>query len=156
MNFFSRLKVAFSNSYFERYVENFLSGADLTPETVGQETALKYSAFFGCNRVLAETFASVAISEYKKLRNGDREVTDDTGLLSILKYAPNDETSRYNFQECQMYQINLGGNFVAERLTEVPVDVVRPGVPFPAYDDQFLYHRFRVSGQPGNQPRRGH
>lgn len=118
MNVFQRARAVFSQTYFDNYVKKWVSGDDM-PDGFGsltQDVALRYSTFFACNRVLAETFASVAINEFKKLKNGDKEKTDDTGLLPILRFAPNDETSRYNFQECMMYQINLGGNFVAERL----------------------------------------
>jgi len=118
MNFFQRVRAVFSKTYFDQYLEDWYQGNDVPNSfsKMSQEQALRYSAFFGCNRVLAETFASVTINEYKKLESGDRETTNDTGLLPVLRVAPNDETSRYNFQECQMYQINLGGNFVAERL----------------------------------------
>jgi len=121
MNIFQRVRAVFSNSYMEQYLKDWYAGNEVPGSfgTLNQETALKYSAFFGCNRVLAETFASVPISEYKKdLKTGDREATNDTGLYPILHFAPNDETSRFNFQECMMYQINLGGNFVAERLMD--------------------------------------
>lgn len=118
MNFFKRLKAVFSKTAFEQYLSDWASGNELKSPfgAISQETALRYSAFFGCLRVLAETFASVPIKEYKKLDNGDREETNDTGLYPVLRFSPNDETSRYNFQECQMYQLNLGGNFLAERL----------------------------------------
>jgi len=122
MKFFQRIRAVFSNSYFEEYVKQWVGGGDMPPDTYGQisqDLALKYSAFFACNRVLAETFASVSIHEYKRdTATGDREATDETGLFPILHTAPNDETSAYNFQECQMYQTNLGGNFVAERLVD--------------------------------------
>ena len=122
MKFFQRIRAVFSNSYFEEYVKQWVGGGDMPPDTYGQisqDLALKYSAFFACNRVLAETFASVSIHEYKRdTATGDREATDETGLFPILHTAPNDETSAYNFQECQMYQTNLGGNFVAERLMD--------------------------------------
>jgi len=119
MKVWQRVKAVFSNSYMEQYLEDWAKGNDVPNSfgTLTQETALKYSAFFACNRVLAETFASVPINEYKKdMKTGDRQATDDTGLYPILAFAPNDETSRFNFQESMMYQINLGGNFVAERL----------------------------------------
>ena len=121
MNVFQRIRAVFSSSYMEQYMKDWFAGNDVPNSfgTISQDLALKYSAFFGCNRVLAETFASVGIHEYKKdLATGDREPTDDTGLYPILNFAPNDETSRFNFQECMMYQINLGGNFVAERLMD--------------------------------------
>lgn len=119
MNFFKRIPILFSKTKFEQYISDFLTGNDVGSPYGGmtQEQALKYSAFFACNRVLAETFASVPIHEYKKIDNkGNREKTNDTGLYPILHFAPNNETSRYNFQECLMYQLNLGGNFVAERI----------------------------------------
>jgi len=120
LNIFQRARAIFSKTYFEQYLESWAQGDDTVNPmaSMDQETALRYSAFFGCNRVLAETFASVAIHEYKKLENGDREKTNDTGLYPILHDMPNDETSRYNFQECMMYQINLGGSFVAQRVVE--------------------------------------
>lgn len=120
MNFFKRVHAMLSKTAFEKYVEAWYSGADLdivNSGRVSKETALRYSAFFACNRVLAETFASVSIHEYKRdKKTGDREKTDDTGLFPILHFTPNDETSRFSFQECLMYQVNMGGNFVAERL----------------------------------------
>jgi len=120
MGFFQRLKAVFSQTAFEQYVAAWVGGEDLADATgaIGKERALRYSAFWACNRVLAETFASVSAHEYKRQKNGDREQTDDTGLYPILHDAPNDETSRFNFQECLMYQLNLGGNFVAERLMD--------------------------------------
>lgn len=101
-------------------MESWLSGDDVpnSISSIQRDTALKYSAFWACCRVLAETYASVGINEYRKKDNGDRERTDDTGLYGILHDSPNDETNAYSFQECLMYQINLGGNFVAERMVE--------------------------------------
>jgi HK97 family phage portal protein len=118
VNVLQRAKAVISKTYFDKYVSDFLSGNDLpgSPGSITQDMALRYSAFFGCARVLAETFASVSINEFKKLEDGDREKTDDTGLLDILKFVPNDEMSAYNFHEAFMYQLNFGGNFVAERL----------------------------------------
>ncbi len=120
MNLWQRARAVFSQTYFESYVKDWFSGNDM-PDNFGSLTtaaALRYSVFWACNRVLAETFASVSIREYKKLENGDREQTNDTGLWPILSVSPNDETSRFNFQESMMYQINLGGNFVGERLMD--------------------------------------
>lgn len=120
MNIFQRARALVSEKYFNSYIEEWLKGGNLPEDMrgVSKETALKYSAFWACCRVLAETYASVGIKEYRKLSNGDREVTNDTGLYPILHEAPNDETNAYSFQECLMYQVNLGGNFVAQRLMD--------------------------------------
>jgi HK97 family phage portal protein len=151
MHFFKRLKIAFSKTAFDQYIEDWYAGNDI-PDSFGQlpeDMALRYSVFWGCCRVLAETFASVAINEYKKLENGDREVTNDTGLYPILHYAPNDETSRFNFQECMSYQVNLGGNFVAERIMEGRRLAGLSQIPWQNYDiyrdreDRKLKYRVR-------------
>jgi len=155
LKFFQRVKAVFSQTYFEKYVQDWLQGNDVPDSFTGldQETALRYSVFFACNRVLAETFASVGIHEYKKLDNGDREVTNDTGLFPILHYAPNDETSRFNFQECLMYQLNLGGNFVAERIMDGRRIAGFMQIPYENVDiyrdreDRRLKYRVRGQGQ---------
>jgi len=152
MKFFQRVKAVFSNTYLEEYMKDWFAGNDMPGDSVGsltEATALRYSVFFACNRVLAETFASVSINEYKKQKNGDREVTNDTGLYPILHFAPNDETSRFNFQECMMYQINLGGNFVAERLMNGRKIAGFAQIPWENYDiirdpqDRKLKYRIR-------------
>lgn len=156
MNFFQRVKAVFSKSYMEQYLDDWYKGNPVSDSfgSLTQDVALKYSAFFGCNRVLAETFASVSIHEYKKdMRTGDREQTNDTGLYPILHFAPNDETSRYNFQECMMYQINLGGNFVAERLMDGRRIAGFSQIPWEMYDiirdktDRKI--KYRVHGEGG-------
>lgn len=152
MGIFQRLRAVFSKTYFEQYVEDWLQGNEISTPLgrLSEKTALMYSVFFGCNRVLAETFASVAINEYKKLPNGDRKTTNDTGLYPILHFAPNDETSRFNFQECMMYQINLGGNFVAERLMDGRRIAGFSQIPWQKYsiirDPQDRKLKYRISG----------
>lgn len=151
MEVFKRLRAVFSKTYFEKYVEDWYAGNDVVDNfsRLPEDMALRYSVFFACNRVLAETFASVAINEYQKQKNGDREVTNDTGLYPILHFAPNDETSRFNFQECMMYQINLGGNFVAERLMDGRRIAGFSQIPWQNYDiirdpeDRKLKYRIR-------------
>ena len=88
MNFFQRAKALVSKTAFDQYLNDFLSGNDITIQNgkpVTSNTALTYSAFFGCARVLAETFASVGINEYKKLENGDRDILID--VLSKMVFS---------------------------------------------------------------------
>lgn len=118
MKFITRLKSAFNQSSWDQMIREFLSGNDVIGTddiSVSADSALKFSAVFSCLRVLAETFASVPIAEYRKKANGDREKTDETGLFDILHNVPNDEMSAFNFREMGMFQINTGGNFVAVR-----------------------------------------
>ena len=117
MSFFTRLKAALSPR-FDDFIASYMKGDDpRTGEVVmTEDTAMKYSAVFACFRVLAETFASVPIIEYKKIDDSDREKTDETGLYDILHVAANDEMSAYNLKESLMYQLCAGGNAVAKRL----------------------------------------
>jgi HK97 family phage portal protein len=117
MNVIGRIRLALNQSSWDNYISRFLSGKSV-PEMDGpidEEIALKYSAVFGCCRVLAETFACVPIGEYKRLENGDREKTDGTGLYDVFHNDPNPEMSAFSFRESAMFQLNLGGNFVCSR-----------------------------------------
>lgn len=96
---------------FQRYSEAFKSGGELLPQDTPM---MKYSAVFACTRVLSETYASVTVNEFRKERNNDdREKTNDTGLLDLLKNAPNGYMNAYNYHEMSMVQINTEGNFYA-------------------------------------------
>jgi len=117
--FFGRLRLALSPKALDDYTSAFLRGDDVpggyNPDgsLTGQDSALSISAFWGCLRVLSETFMSVPVFEYRKDRDGDRKKTDDTGLFDMLHAVPNFEMNATQFYEMGMYQINLGGDFVA-------------------------------------------
>lgn len=117
MNLFSRIKAAFSPR-FDELISSYIRGEDynINGTVITEETSMKYSAVFACFRVLAETFASVPIFEYKKIDDSDREKSNDTGLYDILHNAANTEMSAYNLKEALMYQLCAGGNAVARRL----------------------------------------
>ena len=113
MKFFDRIKLLFSSN-FEQYIKDFNQGNDIVTTNA---SGMTYSAVFACFRVLAETFASVPIFEYKKLDDGEREQTDDTGYFDILHGVANSEMSSYNFKESSMYQQCAGGNAISIRET---------------------------------------
>ena len=120
MKFFDRLKIATNKTAWDKYISDFLSGNDYVNSTgdinVSGNSALKFTAVFSVLRVLAETFASVPVFEYQKKPNGDREKTDQTGWYDILHNVFNDEMSAFNGKEMSMYQVNLGGNAVLEKI----------------------------------------
>ena len=106
----------YKNQSFDDAIRDFIAGNETNiggEINVYGENSLRLTAAFGCMRVLAETFCSAPIKEYKKAKNGDRIETDDTGLLDKLKYMPNEDQSAMQFHEMGVYQMNLGGNFVA-------------------------------------------
>ena len=70
MKFFDRVKLVFNEGSFDRLIREFMEGKDNYTVSgdiaVTENNGLKYSAFFACLRVLAETFASVPVKEYRK------------------------------------------------------------------------------------------
>ena len=85
MNFLGRVKAVFNQDAFNRWVQEWLAGSDAPGANadivVNESTALNYSVFFSCLRVL-KTFASVPIKEYRKSKDG-RDETNDTGWYDI-------------------------------------------------------------------------
>jgi len=117
MNIFKRIKAAFDPS-FDEMVKSWRAGDDIhsLSQIIGPDAAMRFSAVFACFRVLAETFASVPIFEYRKISDSERAKTDETGLYDILHVSPNDEMSAYNYRESLMYQLCAGGNAISKRL----------------------------------------
>lgn len=117
ISFLRKIQAAFSPR-FDDFIASYIKGDDLPQNStvLTEDVAMKYSAVFACFRVLAETFASVPIFEYKKIDDSDREKTNDTGLFDILHNVPNDEMSAYNLKESTIYQLCAGGNAVLKRL----------------------------------------
>ena len=103
---------------FQEKVSDFLTGADLDNASnsfnIDQVTAMKYSAVFGCVRVLAETLANTPIMLYRKKSDTERETRNDLAIYDILHNRPNEEMSPFN----------LGGNTVCQRLVNQKGDLV--------------------------------
>jgi HK97 family phage portal protein len=115
MSLLQRMGIALNKGRWNTSIARWLSGQDISDSKslkidVSGVNSLKYSAVFSCCRVLAETFATVPIFEYRKNKNGEREKTDATGLYDTLHNKFNDDISAYNGKEMSMYQLNLGGN----------------------------------------------
>lgn len=81
---------------------------------VNEETAMRFSAVFGCIRVLSETLASMPIIMYKErqpgVKNGGKDRASDHPLYDILKNVPNPEMPAYTFKETAMVHITTSGN----------------------------------------------
>ncbi len=128
-----RIKLAFSNestitSILQRYAEDFLGGEDVPTSTqspmVGNN-ALKYSAVFACNRVLAETLASCPIHQYEKAEDGSRKAITNTKEYELLHYAPNPDMTPVQLKETGAANINLGGNFYAQKVRNGSGEVIQ-------------------------------
>jgi HK97 family phage portal protein len=132
LNFKNRLKVLATGS-IQEYISAFLRGDDVPniDQPVDTDIALKYSAVFGCCRVLGETFPSAPLILYKK-EGKDRIPVTEVGnaderamvLHDVMHNVPNEEMSAFNSNEAQMYSLNLGGNAVCEKLVNKNGDII--------------------------------
>lgn len=113
------------NALFEvlqKYSEDFLSGEEVPKDNnlkIDTDTAMGFSAVFACNRVLSETLGSCPIMLYEKDDKGNRQQVTDTAEYGLLHYAPNAEMTPVQFKEFGMTNINLGGNFIAQKVFNI-------------------------------------
>jgi len=108
-----------NNASFDDFIRAWSSGTDYTggnDVVVNSYTAMKYSAYNACLRILAETLPSAPIKEYRKTSDGGRQETNDTGLYDVLHNAPNDEMDSFTFFGMASNQINTGGYVVCSRV----------------------------------------
>jgi HK97 family phage portal protein len=120
LNFIQKAAFGLVKNHVNDYIKNFLSGEDVSqydsPGQMESEIAMKYSAVFGCNRVLSETKACMPIVLHRKKPKGEREPVNDLRIFDILHNAPNEEMSQFAYDEACMTSLNLGGNSVSEKL----------------------------------------
>jgi HK97 family phage portal protein len=111
----NRLKVLATGS-IQEYIRDFISGEDVPNlnQPINQELAMKYSAVSSCIRVRGETFASVPVILYKKIKDGREAVTDET-IYDVLHYQPNDEMAPFSFKETIMANFDMSGNTICGR-----------------------------------------
>ncbi len=88
------------------------SSQSFTGISVNTNTALTYTAYWACVRLLSETLASLPLITYKRLSRG-KERAIDHPLFKILHDEPNPETDSYTFLETLMLHLVTEGNCYA-------------------------------------------
>jgi HK97 family phage portal protein len=83
-----------------------------------EETAKRFTAVFGCIRILSETLASMPCILYKERdpgnKKGGKDRATDHPLYDILKTAANEEMPSYNLKETMMNHCTSSGNCYAQ------------------------------------------
>lgn len=79
---------------------------------VTEDTALTYSAFWACVRVISQTVAALPWGVYEKERAGRREI--DGTLAWLLNNQPNPEMTAISFKEAMVAHALTWGNAYAE------------------------------------------
>ena len=132
MKFIDRCKLFLSpqNALFEvlqKYSQDFLAGEDVPTSdnsTIDANTAMSFTAVFACNRVLSETLASCPIFLYEKDNKGNRVQVTDAPEYQLMHYTPNPEMTPGQFKETGMSNMNLGGNFIAQKVFNLHGDLL--------------------------------
>ena len=96
-----------------------------------EETALKFSAVWACNRVLQQSFAQLAVNIYKKTASG-KEIDTNHPLQKIIKAEPNDIMTSYIFREVLMNYYNLHGNAYSKIVRKRASKEITALIPIPA------------------------
>lgn len=90
--------------------------AGLTPSvagvTVNESTSLTFSAVWACNKVIAETIASLPLHIYENKGIGSEKAVNHP-LDYLLHDAPNDFLTSFIFREQMQSYLNLWGNAYA-------------------------------------------
>ncbi|ADK13436.1 phage portal protein [Clostridium ljungdahlii] len=132
MKFIDRCKLFLTpqNALFEvlqKYSQDFLAGEDVPTadnKMIDANTAMSFTAVFACNRVLSETLASCPIFLYEKDSKGNRVQVTDAPEYQLMHYTPNPEMTPGQFKETGMSNMNLGGNFIAQKVFNLHGDLL--------------------------------
>jgi HK97 family phage portal protein len=132
LKFIDRCKLFLTpqNALFEvlqKYSQDFLAGEDVPTadnSTIDANTAMSFTAVFACNRVLSETLASCPIFLYEKDSKGNRIQVTDAPEYQLMHYNPNPEMTPGQFKETGMSNMNLGGNFIAQKVFNLHGDLL--------------------------------
>jgi HK97 family phage portal protein len=81
-------------------------------QDVDESSALRYSAFWGCVRVISETSATLPWQVLQRTKNGRKEVDSDVAWM--LAIQPNPEMSPFVFKELMTRRAAVCGNAYAE------------------------------------------
>lgn len=82
--------------------------------TVTPESALTFSAYFACIRVIAESVASLPLLVYRRRADGGKERATQHPTYRLLKERPNPEMTSFEFRETLISHTAGWGNGYAE------------------------------------------
>jgi HK97 family phage portal protein len=93
----------------------FIPGGTQAGVAVTVDTALNYSTFWGCVRVVSESFAQLPWKVYQKTSRGKKEVSGASNTVAwLLHVQPNPETTAFRFKRLLVMHALTRGNAYAE------------------------------------------
>jgi len=110
------MKIPFTNYQVKGFTVNRLPGQGIslpgesfTGINVTAETALTYTAYWACMRLLTGTIASLPLITYRRLARGKERATDHP-LYALLHDEPNPEMDSFTFFETYAHHLIGSGN----------------------------------------------
>lgn len=111
------MRIPFTNLNLKGFTVNRLPGQEneilsqnsFTGIHISEETALTYTAYWACVRLLAGTLASLPLITYKRLSQGKERATDHPNYF-LLHDEPNPEMDSFTFLETYMSHLVTTGN----------------------------------------------
>lgn len=94
---------------------NFFSGGTQSGVYVNSDSALCYSAVWGCVRVISETVAQLPWKTYQRTAGGKKEIPGDRNTVAwLLHTQPNPESTAFRFKRQLVANALTWGNGYAE------------------------------------------
>lgn len=95
-------------SWFGRGAQTY-TGVDVTPQT-----ALNYSAYYACIRVIAETIATLPLLVYRQKSRG-RDRAPELPIYKLLHNTPNPEMTSVEYRETKFAHVLSWGSHYSEK-----------------------------------------
>lgn len=96
------------------WVSKLFGQAAASGVVVNEQTAMTYSAYSTCVRILAETEAWLPLVLYRRRAGRGKDRATDHPLYSVLHNAPNEEMTTLQFRECLTGHMVTWGNAYSE------------------------------------------
>jgi len=93
----------------------FYGAESWSGEPVSPQQAMQISTWFSCARKIAQTVATLPVSIYRRLPNGDKEALSDHHIYGLLHDSPNADQTAVEFWEGRLLGVATGGNGFAEK-----------------------------------------
>lgn len=94
----------------ERYWTSVYNSVSAAGVRVGPETALKLSTVWACDRLLAETIASLPALVFERLADGGRQRATNHPLYDVLHRQPNEQQTAFEFFDFMSHCAIMRGN----------------------------------------------
>ena len=129
-----------------QWLINLLNGAESQSGIpVNDETSLRLTAVYACNRVLADSIASLPINLYRSLPGGGAEIAYKRPEQRLVSETPAPDLTSYNFRSTAQFHLGMRGNTYARiyrdgRGTPRILKLLHPDTVRPFYYKEKLYY----------------